>query len=250
MDQPTRIDGGEGKAVVVRKVVVWRRLEPGDARTPGTELSPESPHLEAKILEVAIGKKMFADIVRLWKEKDAVNSVSAGWTARYEPAGVLFATGGSGMVAVLLDYLPLEAFWVSGSIALLGIAVGTWTRARKTKTDADAESAWRAMPERRELTQIEKILAPRWKRFSDRLREETGFRTDVRVGDIHDAERLVSIDPARMSHPDMWRPDEHPKEVRYGWVFADGRCVQQVAELEDSDVPSAGAEQAGAEEEE
>jgi len=241
MDDPVRLDGGEGGATVVRKVVVWRRLEPGDERTPGTEVSPESPHLETKVVEVCVGKKLQADMERLWKKKAELGADGSRWTTRYEPAGALFATGGAGMVGVLLDYLPLAAFWFSGSLALLGVAVGAFTRARKAKTVSEAEAAWRRTPERRELAQIEKTLSPRWKRFGDRLREQRGFRTDVRVGDIHDAERLVSLDATRITHPDMWRADAKLNEVRYGWVFSDGRYVEQVAELEDSDVPIASA---------
>ncbi len=243
MEDPVRLDGGEGGAVVVRKLAVWRRLEPGDERTPGTEISPESPHLEVKIVKVAVGKTMYADAQRLWKKRDEVNAVASGWTRRYEPAGALFATGGSGMVGVLLDYLPLEVFWLSGSLAILGVAVGAWTRARKTKAEREADAAWRATPERRELEQIDKTLSPRWRRFAKRLHEASGFRTDVFVGDVHDTDRLVSIDLARITHPDTWRPDDKPDEVRYGWLFADGRYVEQVAELEDSDVPEAPPEE-------
>ena len=67
--------------------------------------------------------------------------------------------------------------------------------------------------------------------------EAEGFRTDVRVGDIHEAERLVSVSLERITHPDTWKADAEEREVRYGWVFSDGRYDEQVAELEESDVP-------------
>ena len=106
-----------------------------------------------------------------------------------------------------------------------------------------AADAWHQTDERRELEQLRKTLTPRWERFVKRTREDTGFRVDVRVGDVHDADRLVSIDPERITHPDTWRPDEKPNEVRYGWVYRDGRYSEQVAELEDSDAPASDEEE-------
>lgn len=237
MDTPIRLDGTAKGPVVTRKIVVWRRLEPGDVRTPGTEIAPESPHIEAKIVEVAIAKKTFEELERLWKKKDEVTAVAGHWTTRYEPAGVLFAIGGSGMIAVGLDYLPPALFWVCASMTGLGAGVGLLTRARKARAESDAASAWNRTEERRALEQLDKTLSPRWKRFGQKLLDGGGFRTDVRVGDVHDADRLVSIDVDRITHPDTWKPDAKRREVRYGWVFADGRYVEQVAELEDTDVP-------------
>ncbi|MCA9613688.1 MAG: hypothetical protein KC586_13120, partial [Myxococcales bacterium] len=237
MDAPIRLDGTEKGPVVRRKIVVWRRLEPGDVRTPGTEIAPESPHIEAKVIQIAIAKKTFEELERLWKKRDEVTAVAAQWTTRYEPAGVLFAIGGSGMIAVGLDYLPPALFWVCASFTGLGAAVGLLTRARKAKADGEATAAWNRTEERRALDQLEKTLTPRWKRFSQKLLEKEGFRTDVRVGDVHDADRLVSIDADRITHPDTWRADEKRREVRYGWVFSDGRYAEQVAELEETDVP-------------
>lgn len=232
-DAPVAIDGSDGPHVV-RRVVVWRRLEPGDVRTPGTELSAESPHLEAKVIEVAIAEALHEDLSRLWKKKDAVTAVASRWSTRYEPAGVLFTMGGGGMVGVYLDYLPLDAFWVSVTFAVLGVAVGVYTRANKAKAETEVDKAWSGTHEQKELDKIEKRLGPRWKRFAKKLLESEGFRTDIRVGDIHEAERLVSIDLDRISHPDTWRPDPQEGEVRYGWVFSDGRCAEKIAELEES----------------
>jgi hypothetical protein len=231
---PVVIDASDGPHVV-RKVVVWRRLEPGDARTPGTEVSAESPHLEAKVIDVAISKDLHADLKRLWKKRDEVTAIAEAWNTRYEPAGVLFSIGGGGLVGVLLDYLPPEAFWVCTSFTGLGIAVGWYTRATKAKAEADAGKAWFRTDERKQLESIEKRLEPRWKRFAKKLLQNDGFRTEVGVGDIHEADKLVSIDLERISHPDTWKADAEEREVRYGWVFGDGRYAEQVAELEESD---------------
>lgn len=235
-DAPIAIDGSDAP-LVVRKIVVWRRLEPGDIRTPGTELSAESPHLEAKVMKVGIAESTHADLTRLWKKKEEATAPGSHWTRRYEPAGVLFATGGGGMVGVLLDYLPLDAFWFAASLTALGVAVGAWTRARKGQAERESDASWRRTDERRELEQLEKRLEPRWKRFATKLLADEGFRTDVRVGDIHEADRLTSIDPSRISHPDTWKADPVEREVRYCWVFSDGRVTEQTAELEESDVP-------------
>jgi len=229
--------------MVVRKIVVWRRLEPGDVRTPGTELAPESPHLEAKVVEVGVGERTWADCQRLWNKRDEVTAVTSSWTTRYEPAGVLLTLGGTGAIAVLLDYLPEALRWYFASLAGLGVGVGALTRARRLRVEKAAADAWHQTDERRELEQLRKTLTPRWERFVKRTREDTGFRVDVRVGDVHDADRLVSIDPERITHPDTWRPDEKPNEVRYGWVYRDGRYSEQVAELEDSDAPASDEEE-------
>jgi len=223
--------------MVVRKIVLWRRLEPGDVRTPGTELAPESPHLEAKVVEVGIGEGTWADCQRLWAVRDEVTAVTTSWTTRYEPAGALLTLGGTGVVSVLLDYLPDALLWPLASLAGLGAAVGALTRVRRMAAEKTADRAWRATDERRELEQLRKTLTPRWERFAERTKDASGFRTDVRVGDVHDADRLVSIDVERITHPDTWRPDEKRAEVRYGWVYRDGRYSEQVAELEDTDVP-------------
>jgi len=223
--------------MVVRKIVLWRRLEPGDVRTPGTELAPESPHLEAKVVEVGIGEDTWEDCQRLWAVRDEVTAVTTSWTTRYEPAGALLTLGGTGVVSVLLDYLPGALLWPLASLAGLGAAVGALTRGRRMAAEKTADRAWRATDERRELEQLRKTLTPRWERFAERTKDASGFRTDVRVGDVHDADRLVSIDVERITHPDTWRPDEKRAEVRYGWVYRDGRYSEQVAELEDTDVP-------------
>ncbi|MBX3268975.1 MAG: hypothetical protein KF729_01870 [Sandaracinaceae bacterium] len=234
MDEPVRLDGTKDGPLVTRKIVVWRRLEPGDVRTPGTEIAPESTHLEAKVVEVGIAKATLETAERLWSAKDALAADTTKLSMRYEPAGVLFAIGGSGVVAVLLDYLPDAALWVCVSLTALGAAVGALTRARKHRAEHEASVAWGKTEERRALEQLERTLTPRWRRFAERLLEAQGFRTDVRVGDVHEADRLVSIDTARITHPDTWRPDASRRDVRYGWVFSDGRYVEQVAELEDA----------------
>lgn len=233
MEKPTAIDGSDGP-LRVRRIVVWRRLEPGDVRTPDTELAPESEHLEAKIIEVGIAEALFDELSRLSRKRDEVTSIATGWSARYEPAGVLFAIGGSMVVGAWLDYLPGALLPFAGSVAVLGAAIGVWTKTHKQRREREAERRWRDTPEREELAAIEKKLGPRWERFASALREETGFRTDVRVGDIHEADRLVSLDPSRLTYPSTWDADAKPNEVRYGWMYADGRVVEQRAELEDS----------------
>src|SRR5688572_22550697 len=105
VDEVTSIDGQKG-ARVVRRIVAWRRLEPGDRRTPGTEIAPESPHLEARVFKVGIAETTFRELERLTKKRDEVVVSASGWSTRYEPAGVLLAIGGGLALGVLLDYLP------------------------------------------------------------------------------------------------------------------------------------------------
>lgn len=233
---PTRLDGSSSdEPLVTRRIVVWRRLEPGDVRTPGTELAPESPHLEAKLVEVGIAASLLERLEALTKKRDEVTGIPAGWLARYEPAGVLFTLGGTMLVGIGLDYLPRTALLLAGSFVALGVAVGVLTKMRAVKGRLDVDRRWRDTPEREELAKIERMLTPRWERFATKLREDTSFRTDVRVGDIHEADRLVSIDLEKLTHPDTWRADPKPDEVRYGWRYQDGRVVEQRAELEDDE---------------
>jgi hypothetical protein len=230
MDAPLALDRSDGP-LAVRRLVVWRRLEPGDARTPGTELAPESPHLEARVVEVGIAESLREELARLQRARDEVTTIGGGWSTRYEPAGVLLASGGGLSVGVGLEYLPAGLWPFALSLAGLGAAVGVFTRTRKDRRAREAERRWRDAPERAELEALEARLRPAWRRFVDELREE-GFRTEVRIGEAHEAERLQSLDEARLAHPDTWAPDAAPEEVRYGWVFADGRVVEQVAVLE------------------
>jgi hypothetical protein len=234
MTEPVAIDGSTGP-LVARRIVVWRRLEPGDVRTPGTELAPESTHLEAKIIEVGIARSLHDDLARIQAKRDATASRATGLSTRYEPAGVLLTIGGSLAVGAWLDYLPDVVLPVAGSLVVLAFAVGAFTKANKKRREVEADRAWRVTEERGERERIEKRLAPRWERFATKLREDTGFRAEVRVGDIHEADRLVSIDVERITHPDTWTPDPKPNDVRYGWRYADGRIVEQKAELEDTD---------------
>ncbi|MFK7991697.1 MAG: hypothetical protein AB8I08_37115 [Sandaracinaceae bacterium] len=242
-DRPHAVDGSKGE-LVVRRLVVWRRLEPGDARTPGTEIAPEHEHIEARVVEVGIAPSLRNDLVRLGRVRDEALEQKSSWTARYEPAGVLFSVGGGIAVGTWLDYLPDVLQPVAASLAVIGACVGLFTRRRRDRVDKATQQRWQKTDEHREASQIEKSLRPRWERFATRLLEETGFRVELRVGDVHEAERLISLDPDALCDPATWLPDQAEDEVRYGWGFADGRVVQQVAILEDNeedgDEPDAG----------
>lgn len=234
MDDPVAIDGSDGP-LSTRRVVVWRRLEPGDVRTPGTELTPESPHIEAKIVTVGVAASLRDELERLWAKKLEATAAARGWSTRYEPAGVPFALGGGLAIGAWLDFLPDVVLPFAGSLTTLGAAIGFFTRTRKRAREREAEQRWQKMPEREQLAAIEKTLRPRWERFAERLKDEQGFRTDVRVGDIHEADRLVSLDVDALVNPATWTAEPGENEVRYGWVYADGRVVEQVAELEDTE---------------
>jgi hypothetical protein len=233
MSEPVAIDGSEAPHVV-RRIVVWRRLEPGDVRTPGSEVAPESPHLEAKILEVAISQKLAEDLDRIARKKDEIAAASSGWMARYEPAGVLLAISGSALVGAWLDYLPDGIVPFAAVGVLVSGVLGRLSLARKRNLENASARQWKGTRESEELEEITARLAPGWDRFARAIKDDSGFRTDVRVGDIHQAERLVSIDPQRLAHPSTWKDQSAKNEVRYGWMYADGRVIEQTAELEDA----------------
>jgi len=136
-----------------------------------------------------------------------------------------------------------------GGLAALGVGVGAWTRAMKQRRERAVTERWSKMPEREALSKLERKLEPRWKRFAAKLLEDTGFRVELRVGDVHEAERLLSLDPAKLADPATWEPDPGENDVRYGWAFADGRVLEQQAELEDTGAEVSDVEPARDEEE-
>ncbi|MBZ0121237.1 MAG: hypothetical protein K8H88_29850 [Sandaracinaceae bacterium] len=239
-DEETHAIDGSSGPLIERTVVVWRRLEPGDVRTPGTEEAPESPYLEAKLCKVGIARERHADLARLWKIREAVLGKSGNWMTRYEPAGVTFTLGAAFVVGIWLDYLPEQLLTGAGALMLAGVAIGVITRLRKRQHERATAAKWSAREERAELARHEKILREGWERFGKNLKE-AGFRTDVRVGDLDEADRLCSIDTGAIIDPATWEPSKKADQVRYIAVLPGGRAIERVAEVEDDPTPAAAA---------
>lgn len=233
MDQPIVLDDSDGPWVE-RNICAWRRLEPGDLKLPHTELAPENPHLEVWVLSVAIAKERYEEMKAQWAERGRIlEADEKSWTTRYEPAGVIFAAGGGALIGNWLDYLSDSMLPFGISLLVLGVALGVFTRTRRQASVRRAQAAWKKAEVREQLEASETTLREAFDSLSERLREEHGFRTDVRVGDTDEAERLAAIDPDGFADPRNWAPDPDPHQVRYAAIYRNGLVIEREAELED-----------------
>lgn len=222
---------------VRRKIAVFRRLEPMDERRAGTYLLPESPYLEAAVVELTVPKKTHGELVALAAKRRATLAPAARFIASYDPAGWLFAAGGGGLVGVWLDYLPHALFWPLLVCTILGVVVGFATRTVRTRSEARAAAAWEQSPERGEHDRLAAALAKGWARASAELLRERGYHTVIRVAEgAVEPLRLASIDPRPMeSEPAYFDPDDLlPSEaaglVRYEQVRASGEVITRAIE--------------------
>ncbi|MFO0681847.1 MAG: hypothetical protein U0234_07350 [Sandaracinus sp.] len=230
--------------LVRRKIVVFRRLEPGDTMQLGSHPLRESPYLEGKILEIALGKSVHDDMTRLAKRRAEVLSEASGLLSSYDLAGMIVSGAGGGLFGVWLDYLPgwLTPYLV-GAIGV-GAVVGFWTRMRKRGAELAAEEKWRAAPERKEHDELARTLSEKWIAFGLDVKKEMGFHTEVRVAEgSDDPLRLASIDPRGfVAMPPYFDPEDFlPTDgagVRYEAVHAGGEVVTRLCEG-DRDVPDA-----------
>ncbi len=219
-------------AWVRRKIAVFRRLEPMDARRVGTFAVPESPFLEVATVEVRMPKKAHAELVLLGEKRRRMLQAGTGLFTSYDPAGWLIAGGGGGLVGVWLDYLPRALFWpLVGAIAL-GVLVGLVTRHLRARVEERAARAWDASPEREEHDALARTLSKEWGRAQARLQRESGYHGLIRVaeGSVEPL-RLASIDPRPYEadppyfDPDDFLPSEAAGAVRYEQVRASGEIV-------------------------
>jgi hypothetical protein len=225
---------------VRRKVVVFRRLEPGDVRSEGSHKLEESPYLEARVLELAVPKRIHEEMVALDKKKREALSVATGYFRSYDPAGVLLATGGTGLFGIWLDYLP-SAFWMPfAAIMLFGVAVGVWTKRASQLGIAEAAKRWTESADRKSYDLLAKDISEAWTRVANTIRREDGFYTDLRVAEgSADPVRLASIDPRPYtSEPPAFDPDDFLPSVatgddcpvRYEHVHATGEVITKSIE--------------------
>lgn len=252
MSKPRVIAGDASGELVRRKIVVFRRLEPGDVISAGNHPLRESPYLEGKILEIALGKAVHDDMVRLAKKRAEVLGTASGLLSSYDLAGMLISGAGGGLFGVWLDYLPHWSVpYLLGALAL-GAVVGVVTRTRKRGAELAAEEKWKATAERAEYDALARTLAERWVAFGLDVKKEAGFHTEVRVAEgSEDPLRLASVDPRGfLASPPWFDPEDFlPTEgagVRYEAVHAAGEVVTRLCEG-DRDLPD-GYKKKGADE--
>jgi hypothetical protein len=240
--QPYVILGDASGELVRRKVVVFHRLEPGDSPTMGFHPLRESPYLEGKIVEIALGKAVHDDMVRLSKAREAALGNPGGLFASYDLAGMLISGAGGGLFGVWLDYLPIEATpYLLGALAM-GTVLGFVTRVRRRAAELAAMERWKAAPEQKEFESLARELSEKWIAFSLDVKKELGCHTEVRVAEgSDDPLRLASIDPRGfVSIPPTFDPEDFlPTEgvgVRYEAVHAQGEVVTRLCEG-DRDLP-------------
>lgn len=244
------VDGSAGP-LVRRKVLVFRRLEPGDVRAPGARPMPESPYVEAKVLDVAVGKSTHDDMVRLAKRRAEVLDAGQSLLHRYDLPGMVIAGSAAGFLGSYFDYVP-ERFRVGLGVAfVIGVVLGVVTRSLRKAAEEAALARWSALPESKEHDRLARDLAEGWERFASQVkREHEGFYTELRVAEGSTApERLCSIDPRPFGErpprfdPEDWLPTEGGG-VRYEVVDAMGEIVTRALDGVDdvAEAPVAEAE--------
>lgn len=241
------VDGSHGP-LVRRKVVVFRRLEPGDVRTPGSHVLPHSPYLEAKLVEVALSKSLHDDMIRVSAKRAATLTADRSLLHTFDIPGMVLGAAGGGIAGSFLGYLPdrfAPGLWVVFGV---GVVLGVITRVLRRRAEAEAAARWAAMPEHKEHERIARELAEGWQRFSSLVTRETGFHTELRVGEgSSEPQRLCAIDPRGFMavpptfDPEDWLPTEGGG-VRYEEVDVMGELVTRGLEGVDdvsSEVPAA-----------
>jgi hypothetical protein len=234
-DRVIRLLGDDAdQAWVRRKIVVFRRLEPDDVRSPGSHVLDESPYLEARLVELAIPKRVHDEMTSLAAKRRAALATTGGLFVSYDPAGWLLAAGGGGLFGVWFDFLPRAFTWGLLGMLAAGVVLGLATRSARARAEKDAQARWDASPEKKEYDALAKELAAAWARAQATLKRETGFHTVIRVAEgSADPMRLASIDPRPYAaepptfDPDDFLPTEDGGAVRYEQVHATGEVITQ-----------------------
>lgn len=234
-DRVLRLLGDDADtAWVRRKIVVFRRLEPDDVRSAGSYVLDESPYLEARLVELAIPKRVHDEMKDLAAKRRAALVTTEGLFRSYDPAGWLVATGGGGLFGVWFDFLPHAFTWGLVGVLAVGVVLGLVTRSARARAEKDAEARWGSSPYKKDYDLLAKDIAEAWARAQATLKRETGFHTVIRVAEgSADPMRLASIDPRPYAadpptfDPDDFLPTEGSGAVRYEQVHATGEVVTQ-----------------------
>jgi hypothetical protein len=220
---------------VSRRIVVWRRIEPGDVRTTGALEVPESPFLEARTLEIAIPAEVHRRMRELAAIKTRITALPRSPWIEYEPAGVLLAASGALAAGTWLEYLrPERIFSIASAITLVaGVALAVVSKQRRRAVEAEIAARWEKASERGAYQQLAIDLARGWLRVSSEIRRDLGFHTEIRVAEgSPDPLRLASIDPrpfqgAAGFDPEDWLPTEGGA-VRYEALHAGGEIATRI----------------------
>ena len=236
------VEGSHGP-LVRRKVLVFRRLEPGDVRTPGSHTLPHSPYLEAKLVEVALSKSLHEDMIRVSAKRAATLTADRSLLHTFDIPGMVLGAAGGGIAGSFLGYMPNHLRPALWALFGLGVALGIVTRLLRRRAEEEAAARWAAMPEHKEHERIARELSEGWLRFSALVTRELGFHTELRVGEgSSEPQRLCSIDPRGFMavpptfDPEDWLPTEGGG-VRYEEVDVMGELVTRGLEGVD-DVPT------------
>ncbi|MDQ3031884.1 MAG: hypothetical protein M3Y87_05655 [Myxococcota bacterium] len=226
----------DGKGPLVRRrIVAWRRLEPGDVRTPGSIDVPESPFLEAKLFEIGVPAEVHAEMKRLAAAKTKATAIPSSPLTEYEPAGILISAAGGIAVGVWLEYLRPETWFNYAAMVLgaIGVVLAVVAKQRRRAAEAEADARWSAMPEKKEYESLAREVAQGWVRFTQTVKKDAGFHVEIRVAEgSSDPLRLASIDPrpmvaARGFDPEDWMPTEGGG-VRYEALHTAGEIATRL----------------------
>lgn len=225
----------EGGELVRRRIVAWRRLEPGDVRTPGSLNVPESPFLEARVFEIGVPRSVHEEMERLAKARASAVEIPRSPLSEYEPAGVLIAAAGGAAVGVWLEYLRPANVFLAGAavVGVVGVLLASYAKSRRRALEEEAEARWSGAPEKKEYEELARRIAQGWLGFAQQLKKESGFHVEIRVAEgSNDPLRLASIDPrpmegARGFDPQDWLPTEGGG-VRYEALHAAGEIATRL----------------------
>ncbi|MDW8245939.1 MAG: hypothetical protein RMJ84_05130 [Sandaracinaceae bacterium] len=223
----------EGDGVWIRrKIAVFRRLEPGDERTIGAYPLPESPYLEALVVELRLPKTVHERMKHLAARHRAIATLQPSLIRSYDPAGWLITAGGGGAIGVWLDYLPSDWLFPLLGVGLLGVVVGVLTREAYRRAEREAKQRWETSPEFKEYDSLARALVSEWVEATGKIKREIGFHTEIRVGEGSvEPLRLASIDTRMLESehplfdPEDFLPTEQGGAVRYEVIYPNGRLV-------------------------
>jgi hypothetical protein len=224
------VEGTENPEVR-RKLVVFRRLEPGDVRSPGSHVLPHSPYLEAKLVEVGLSQTVHDDMVRVDKKRRETLTAGRSLLHTFDIPGMLLGASGGGIAGTYLGYMPhfmRPYLWV---LFGAGVVMALVTRVLRQRAELEAVSAWKATGEFKEYERLGRELSEGWTRFGLQVKRELDFHVLLRVGEgSTEPQRLCSIDPRGFEaspptfDPEDWLPTEGGG-VRYEEVDVMGELV-------------------------
>ncbi len=241
--RPYRIIEGDAP-FIRRRIVTFRRIEPGDLRTEGSVEVPESPFIEAKLVDIEVPESIHEKMKRLADAKAKALEIPRSPLLEYEPAGIMISAAGGIAVGVWLEYLmpQREFLLIAACLGVVGVLFALMTKRRRLAAEAAARARWDLAHEKDEYEAMAHEVTEKWRHFAQELRSDTGFHVEIRIAEgSRNPMRLASIDPRPMEGTAGFDPEDFlPTEgggVRYEAVHAAGvvgtRLIPNAIEIQE-----------------